>query len=106
MTKDLNKNVLQIQYNSLNLPSHIHLMEGYANYYIHHDYGARHYDAAIVLMEVSNTSTLQSGTRPPVIGYTETWKNTVGTWLNNSVKSGPMSMTSQKIVWVDFIKYK
>jgi len=47
MTKDLNKNVLQIQYNSLNLPSHIHLMKGYANYYIHHDYGARHYDAAI-----------------------------------------------------------
>ncbi len=63
-------------------------------------------DKAVVLMEVSNTSTLQSGTRPPVIGYTETWKNTVGTWLNNSVKSGPLSMTSQKIVWVDFIKYK
>ena len=63
-------------------------------------------DKAVVLMEVSNTSTLQSGTRPPVIGYTETWKNTVGTWLNNIVKSGPLSMTSQTIVWVNFIKYK
>ncbi len=47
LTKDLNKNVLQIQYNLLNLPSHIHLMEGYANYYINHDYGARWHDVAL-----------------------------------------------------------
>lgn len=63
-------------------------------------------NVATVLMEVSNTSTLQSGTRPPVIGYTNVWKNTIGTWLNKSVPSGPMSRTSQKIVWVESIKIR
>ncbi len=63
-------------------------------------------NVAMVLMEVSNTSTLQSGTRPPVIGYTDVWKNTIGTWLNKSVPSGPMSKTSQKIVWVESIKIR
>ncbi len=48
LTKDLNKKITQIKYNLLNLPSHIHLMEGYANYYINHDYGARHFDAALI----------------------------------------------------------
>ena len=40
LTKDLNKKVMDIQYNSLNLPAEIHLMEGYGNYYINHVYDA------------------------------------------------------------------
>ena len=40
----------------------------------------------------------------PQISYG--WKNTIGNWLNKSVPSGPMSKTSQKIVWVESIKIR
>ena len=63
-------------------------------------------NTAVVLLEVTNFSTLQSGTRPPVIGYTEIWKSTIGKWINNSVPTGAMSATNQKIVWIENIIIK
>ena len=31
-------------------------------------------DQAFVMLEVTNSSTIESGTRPPVLGYTDFWK--------------------------------
>lgn len=58
-----------------------------------------------VQFTVTNSSTLRSGTRPPVLGYTNFWNNTVGTWLNNSVPSGPASKTTQKFIWTETIGF-
>ena len=43
---------------------------------------------------VNNTSTIQSGIRPPVIGYTDFWQKNIGRPLNKAFESGPMSKTS------------
>lgn len=43
--------------------------------------------------------------RLPVLGYTNFWNNTVGTWLNNSVPSGPASKTTQKFIWTETIGF-
>ena len=61
---------------------------------------------ASVLFEVNNSSTIQSGTRPPIIGYTKMWQNTIGKKLNDMFSSGPMSPTTQKFVWVEKIDIK
>lgn len=31
-------------------------------------------DQAFVMLEVTNSSTIESGARPPVLGYTDFWK--------------------------------
>jgi hypothetical protein len=46
-------------------------------------------------IQVSNTSTIESATHPPVIGYTHWWSDNVGKPLNNFFSSGPMSETEQ-----------
>lgn len=61
---------------------------------------------ATVLFTVNNSSTIQSATRPPVLGYTDAWKNTVGSWLNNQLSSGPMSQTTQTFRWTETITIK
>ena len=38
---------------------------------------------------VNNTSTIQSGIRPPVIGYTDFWQENIGRPLNKAFESGP-----------------
>ncbi len=55
--------------------------------------------SAVVQFRVYNESTISSGTRPPVIGYTEWWKNNVGRGLNERFLSGPMSKTTQTFIW-------
>ena len=54
---------------------------------------------------VNNSSSIQSATRPPVIGYTDAWKNGPGKWINNSIQTGPMSTTTQTLQWSTTIKY-
>ncbi len=44
---------------------------------------------------INNSSSIQSATRPPIIGYTEAWKNGPGKWINNAIQTGPMSTTRQ-----------
>lgn len=53
---------------------------------------------------VNNTSTIQSGTRPPVIGYTDFWQKNIGGPLNKAFESGPMSETSQTFKWTEKVK--
>ena len=54
---------------------------------------------------VSNESTMQSATRPPVIGYTGLWKNTIGDIINEWFNSGPCSKTKQKFYWTETISF-
>gem|GEM_PF-1686753 len=61
---------------------------------------------AQVRFYVSNSSTIESGLRPPVIGYTSAWKNTVGKVLNGAFSSGPLSRTTQSVEWTETIKWK
>ena len=68
--------------------------------------GTRDGNSATVLFEVSNSSTVQSATRPPVLGYTPLWQNTVGKGLNEAFSSGPLSKTAQRFVWTEKIELK
>src|SRR5213593_2763303 len=55
--------------------------------------------SGVVHFRVYNTSTIQSATHPPVIGYTRWWSDYIGNPLNNIFSSGPMSKTSQTFDW-------
>ncbi|MGN6713893.1 RHS repeat-associated core domain-containing protein, partial [Anaerocolumna jejuensis] len=61
---------------------------------------------AQVRFYVSNSSTIESATHPPVIGYTKWWSNNIGKPLNNFFSSGAMSKTTQTVQWTETIKYK
>ncbi|MAB49224.1 MAG: hypothetical protein CMC05_11400 [Flavobacteriaceae bacterium] len=60
---------------------------------------------ARVHFTVNNSSSLQSATRPPVIGYTDAWKNGPGKWINDAIETGPMSTTTQKFEWSTTIRF-
>jgi RHS repeat-associated protein len=61
---------------------------------------------ARVHFTVSNSSTIESATHPPVIGYTQWWTNNIGRPLNNYFSSGPLSKTTQTFDWNETIKFK
>jgi hypothetical protein len=61
---------------------------------------------ARVHFTVANSSTIGSGIRPPVIGYTQWWSNNVAKPLNNYFSSGAFSTTTQTFDWNETIKYK
>jgi hypothetical protein len=61
---------------------------------------------AQVHFSVANSSTIESATHPPVIGYTEAWKNNIGTPLNKIFSTGPMSKTTQSVDWTETIQWK
>ena len=54
---------------------------------------------------INNSSSIQSATRPPIIGYTKAWKNGPGKWINDAIQTGPMSTTRQSFNWSTTIKY-
>jgi 6-phosphogluconolactonase len=54
---------------------------------------------AQINFRISNETTISSGLRPPVIGYTGVWKDYVAEPLNSLFPSGPMSKTTQKFFW-------
>jgi RHS repeat-associated protein len=60
---------------------------------------------ATVRFTVKNDSTIGSATRPPVIGYSDFWKNNIGSRMNDWFSSGPMSNTSQEFHWTEVIQY-
>jgi len=60
---------------------------------------------AQVHFSVTNSSTMESATHPPVIGYTQWWSNNIGKPLNNYFSSGAFS-TTQTFDWNETIKYK
>jgi hypothetical protein len=55
---------------------------------------------------MSNSSTIESATHPPIIGYTQWWSNNIGKPLNNFFSSGAMSKTTQTAEWTETIKWK
>ena len=61
---------------------------------------------AQVRFYMSNTSTIESATHPPVIGYTSWWSNNIGQPLNNYFSSGAMSKTTQTAEWTETVKWK
>ena len=61
---------------------------------------------AVVEFIIKNFSTIESGTRPPVLGYTNIWKNSMGKWLNSMFEDGAMSKTSQTFIWTETLKLK
>ncbi|RNL69198.1 hypothetical protein ED312_22645 [Sinomicrobium pectinilyticum] len=61
---------------------------------------------ATVQFSVYNSSTMQSASRLPVIGYHPAWQKTVGQKNNNSFKSGWGSQTSQSFIWTETLKLK
>ncbi len=62
-------------------------------------------NSATVQFLVNNSSTIQSATRPPVLGYYSWWQNSVGSWINSSFSSGPMSPTTQTFRWTETVTW-
>ncbi|WP_291861677.1 FG-GAP-like repeat-containing protein [Marinilabilia sp.] len=62
-------------------------------------------NSATVEFLVNNSSTIQSATRPPVLGYYSWWQNSVGSWINSSFSSGPMSPTTQTFRWTETVTW-
>ena len=60
---------------------------------------------AEVTFLVHNTSTMQSATRPPVIGYQKWYANSIGKLTDGAFKSGAGSETEQWIEWTETIKW-
>jgi hypothetical protein len=54
---------------------------------------------ATVHFTVANTSTMQSASRPPVLGYLPLWQKTVGKSINEKFSTGWGSKTSQTFNW-------
>jgi hypothetical protein len=61
---------------------------------------------ATVLFTVTNSSTIESATHPPVISYTPGWSTYIGQPLNNFFSSGPLSRTTQTFNWTETIRLK
>ena len=59
-----------------------------------------------MLFTVNNTSTMQSASRPPVLGYTDLWKNSIGKSINDYFKTGWGSQTSQSFEWTEILPMK
>nr|WP_317127677.1 RHS repeat-associated core domain-containing protein [Chryseobacterium daecheongense] len=59
-----------------------------------------------VRFSVENSSTMQSASRPPVLGYLPAWQNTAGKYINEKFKSGWGSKTTQTLIWTEILKMK
>jgi hypothetical protein len=62
-------------------------------------------NTATVDFLVNNSSTIQSATRPPLIGYYTWWQNSFGSWINSVFLNGPMSPTTQTFRWTETISW-
>jgi hypothetical protein len=62
-------------------------------------------NVAIVRFCVENSSTMQSASRPPVIGYWPIWKNVIGKSINSAFDTGPGSITKQTFNWSETINF-
>jgi RHS repeat-associated protein len=60
---------------------------------------------AQVDFHVTNSSTIESATHPPVIGYTDFWSNYIGQPLNDFFSSGPLSKTTQDFKFSECIHF-
>jgi len=60
----------------------------------------------LVNFSVYNTSTMQSASRPPVLGYLPGWQQTVGSRINAAFQTGWGSKTSQSFNWTETLQIK
>ncbi|MGI6345997.1 MAG: RHS repeat-associated core domain-containing protein [Limisphaerales bacterium] len=63
---------------------------------------------AKIHFNVTNSSTLASATRPPILGYYEWWNNYPGNWINKGIERitvGPLSAKYQIFNWDEFIQF-
>lgn len=61
-------------------------------------------DIAVVTITIKNNSTMQSASRPPIIGYKEWWLNGIGAVIDRIFSTGYCSETSQTITFKETIK--
>ncbi len=61
---------------------------------------------ANIKFHVENSSTIQSATRPPVLGYAAWWQRYIGSRLNDWFSEGAMSSKSQTFDWTESLYFK
>lgn len=59
---------------------------------------------ATITVTIANTSTMQSATRLPWLGYKGYWQNTIGKEINSLFETGPGSLKTQIIVSAEQFK--
>ena len=59
-----------------------------------------------VLFHASNESNLASATHPPVLGYTQFWRDNIELRVNALTTTGPMSPTTQNFWWTETLHWK
>ena len=59
-----------------------------------------------VTFSIYNTSTMQSASRPPILGYLPIWQKTVGSMINKKFKKGWGSITSQSFRWTETLQMR
>jgi hypothetical protein len=62
--------------------------------------------ATEVVFHVWNESNLASATHPPVLGYTQFWRENIEPAVMAASKTGPMSPVTQDFWWKETIKFK
>ena len=61
---------------------------------------------ATIHFRINNSSTIESATHPPVLGYFPIWGEVIGEPLNEFFSSGPLSKTTQTFEWTETIKWE
>ena len=59
-----------------------------------------------VTFSIYNTSTMQSASRPPILGYLPIWQKTVGSMINKKFEKGWGSITSQSFRWTETLQMR
>ena len=71
------------------------------------EYTAAAYNKSVVVsFHVENSSTMQSASRPPVLGYLPIWQQTAGKLINEKFKTGWGSKTTQSFHWTEVLYLK
>ncbi|WP_228457881.1 RHS repeat-associated core domain-containing protein [Chryseobacterium candidae] len=71
------------------------------------EYTAAAYNKSVVVsFHVENSSTMQSASRPPVLGYLPIWQQTTGKLINEKFKTGWGSKTTQSFHWTEVLYLK
>lgn len=61
-------------------------------------------NTAVIHVTITNSSTMQSASRPPVVGYWSVWQNSVGKWINKTFSTGWGSKTTQTFNLTETVK--
>ena len=61
-------------------------------------------NTAVIHVTITNFSTMQSASRPPVVGYWSVWQNSVGKWINKTFSTGWGSKTTQTFNLTETVK--